>query len=506
MQQRTHLPSILLATAAATTGAASAQFGTGQSFTSAALYDFAVFDVDEDGDPDLVGTTASSFGALVTIENLGNGTFGTAQVQSPANLTFAHLVLGDLSGDGRPDAIVGESGGAVAWFEYLGPTSYGPAQSIGSVSGGAEEITAGDLDGDGDLDIAAVSAFGDDLVWIENEGAGAFAAPAFVSTALDSPRKVESADLDGDGDLDLVTASVNDDKVAWYENLGGGTFGTQSVISSGADGPRDLTIADLDDDGRLDVLSASLNDSEIAWYRNLGNGSFGTQQIVGFTSGTAREVGAADIDQDGEIDIFASSVGASGMDIQWHRNIGFGFFGVAQPVTATVSDSGAIMVYDADEDSDVDFVYATGWTPNESDLGTVYCMSNPNSTGVNGSIRATGTTTRSLNAVTLNAADLPLSTFGFFITSRTAGLTNMPGGSQGVLCLGGAIGRFQQQIQFTGVTGGFKVTIDLDALPAPNGSVTAAAGETWRFQAWHRDSVGGMATSNFTDATEVLLQ
>ena len=33
--------------------------------------------------------------------------------------------------------------------------------------------------------------------------------------------------------------------------------------------------------------------------------------------------------------------------------------------------------------------------------------------------------------------------------------------------------------------------------------MTIAAGETWSFQTWHRDSAGGQATSNFTDAVGV---
>jgi hypothetical protein len=31
-------------------------------------------------------------------------------------------------------------------------------------------------------------------------------------------------------------------------------------------------------------------------------------------------------------------------------------------------------------------------------------------------------------------------------------------------------------------------------------------GETWYFQAWHRDLVGGTATTNFTDGLEVTFQ
>jgi len=37
----------------------------------------------------------------------------------------------------------------------------------------------------------------------------------------------------------------------------------------------------------------------------------------------------------------------------------------------------------------------------------------------------------------------------------------------------------------------------------PTGFVAVAAGETWSFQAWHRDSVGGATVSNFTNGLEV---
>ena len=36
--------------------------------------------------------------------------------------------------------------------------------------------------------------------------------------------------------------------------------------------------------------------------------------------------------------------------------------------------------------------------------------------------------------------------------------------------------------------------------------ISIAAGETWNFQTWHRDSVGGIATSNFTNGLAVTFQ
>ena len=80
------------------------------------------------------------------------------------------------------------------------------------------------------------------------------------------------------------------------------------------------------------------------------------------------------------------------------------------------------------------------------------------------------------------------------------------GGSYGVLCLGGAIGRFvgPGQVQGATASGTISLTLDLTQLPTANGLVGAGAGETWNFQAWYRDVSGGVVGSNFTDGVSVV--
>jgi len=51
--------------------------------------------------------------------------------------------------------------------------------------------------------------------------------------------------------------------------------------------------------------------------------------------------------------------------------------------------------------------------------------------------------------------------------------------------------------------GQISTSIDPTALPQPTGSVAALPGQTWHFQLWHRDAVGGFATSNFTNGCGV---
>ncbi len=142
-------------------------------------------------------------------------------------------------------------------------------------------------------------------------------------------------------------------------------------------------------------------------------------------------------------------------------------------------------------------------------LGTRYCTpAVPNSTGNSTRITATGSNIVALNDVTLATSDMPNNAFGFFLTSLTQGMVAQPGGSLGVLCLSGAIGRYvgPGQIQNSGGAGGFQYMIDLNVHPTPTGIVQVQAGQTWNFQCWHRDTVGGAAVSNFSDAISIGFQ
>ena len=139
-------------------------------------------------------------------------------------------------------------------------------------------------------------------------------------------------------------------------------------------------------------------------------------------------------------------------------------------------------------------------------LGSSYCSpAVANSTGNPGVISAEGSPSASANNVTLTVSDLPANAFGFFLTSQTTANVANPGGSQGNLCLGGAIGRFvgPGQIKNSGPGGTFSLMLDLTQQPSPTGSVSVQPGESWNFQAWHRDAVGGSVTSNFTNGLTI---
>lgn len=138
------------------------------------------------------------------------------------------------------------------------------------------------------------------------------------------------------------------------------------------------------------------------------------------------------------------------------------------------------------------------------DIGAGYCgPAAPNSTGASGRLFATGDASVAQNDVTLTALHLPGGQFGYALASRTQAFVANPGGAQGNLCLGGAIGRYVGHV-FQVSPGGLAVSeLDLTTTPTPHGPVSIGAGETWRFQVWHRDANPG-STSNFTDAVAIV--
>ncbi|MEZ6016236.1 MAG: sialidase family protein [Planctomycetota bacterium] len=195
------------------------------------------------------------------------------------------------------------------------------------------------------------------------------------------------------------------------------------------------------------------------------------------------------------------TVPSTGPDVDEGCNPDEGRYIAINPVTNTV------MVTHMDRPLGQNEVYVSGILFNIG-LGTNYCQALANSTGQAAQMTADGTRFIADNNVRLVASSLPLNAFGFFLTSRSQGLVMNPGGSQGNLCLTGSIGRYvgAGQIKNSGAQGEISLQLSLSSMPTPTGLVSAMSGDTWNFTAWYRDSVNGLATSNFADGLEISFQ
>jgi len=143
-----------------------------------------------------------------------------------------------------------------------------------------------------------------------------------------------------------------------------------------------------------------------------------------------------------------------------------------------------------------------GFVPGVQTLGTEYCSANANSTGVAGTITATGSDIVADNTLTLTANNLPQLQFGLFVTSPNQASIPV---SSGILCVGGPIGRFTGpgQIKNSGAAGAFEITVPLQSQWPVAGVTSVVPGDTYNFTAWFRD-IG--AVSNFTNAVSITFQ
>ena len=134
-------------------------------------------------------------------------------------------------------------------------------------------------------------------------------------------------------------------------------------------------------------------------------------------------------------------------------------------------------------------------------VGSSYCgPANLNSTGQAGGLVALGSDWATHGLLVLEGRDLPPGELGYFLVAGSEGFISSPGGSQGNLCLAGRIGRFVSQVGTVDAGGRLSIQVDMTFLPTLR--VPVNAGETWRFQAWHKDQ-NPQATSNFTDAVRI---
>lgn len=140
---------------------------------------------------------------------------------------------------------------------------------------------------------------------------------------------------------------------------------------------------------------------------------------------------------------------------------------------------------------------------NTGTLGASYCQAVPNSTGAASFIVAFGSPRVTDNDVQLAVAGLPANAFGYMIASQSSNQSFPTGGSSGRLCIVGAsVARFGATVQSSGVAGFFSAQIDVTNIPT-NPATVIAPGDTWNFQAWHRDTSPSGATSNFSNAVSI---
>lgn len=186
-----------------------------------------VADFDGDGRLDIAALISQEWEEVHLFRNLGNGKFEDAILWGSTNEDFGSsgMRAADLNQDGRMDLVFSNGDGfdysvrgprpwhGVQWLENKGQGEF-VYHRIGEMPGAYAPAVA-DLDGDGDLDLAAVSGFGDWsredtitlMAWL-NDGAANFS-PVILAHRPIQMVSATAGDLDGDGQAEILTGGYH---------------------------------------------------------------------------------------------------------------------------------------------------------------------------------------------------------------------------------------------------------------------------------------------------------
>ncbi|MBI1898049.1 MAG: VCBS repeat-containing protein, partial [Acidobacteria bacterium] len=284
----------------------------------------AVYDFDNDGDLDLLGTKGagstrnSQFvwarndgaGQFQAFENVSQGAGGFLQGVGVARFNIGDPLKIALSWHTPPGEFIQMLTVPADPSKHLWPI-----ENIYNYHKPAKQLDIGDIDRDGNIDIFFVgNAGGGDLEWLRNEGGRQWKPFVYFSGAGNKSHRTVLADIDRNGRIDAVVGHYREDPgyLAWYEQPALATSKwTEHVIATpaGVYGPMSLEVADMDRDGDLDVIVGehrleNMEAARLFIFENVdGAGRQWRKHLV--HQGDEHHQGAhvVDIDRDGDLDI-----------------------------------------------------------------------------------------------------------------------------------------------------------------------------------------------------------
>ncbi len=274
-------------------------------------------DIDEDGDPD-IAVAGHDENEIVWYESNSHNYNGSdvAFGSEVINTTYdSHCVaVYDMDDDGDPDVVHTDYYvDAVLWSEAPDdPTEDWETHLIASTLDYAFDVAVEDIDEDGNPDVVATGTFDDEVIWYKAPDDPTDSWTGYqIDTSLDGARGICTADMDEDGDPDVVAAGFNDNDIIWYEAPDDPTGSwTKHTIDGSFTEADDVFVSDIDEDGSPDVVAVGFGD-EVAWYES---GSW-TKNTIDSSIENPTDVVVQDMDEDGDPDVVIAGYNSAGENI-----------------------------------------------------------------------------------------------------------------------------------------------------------------------------------------------